>query len=711
MAVEVGDAVYRFLGDTTSIDRAFAHIDDGVEKLPPVPPEVPESIKLTGRELREARGEARLLGEEIGVRLPRHVSNFLAEVPGVGKLLSAAFSATAITFLAKGLADVTSKVTDFVSNNLIYTQAMKDSNEATVEANKVLIELAENYNKAKEGIEKFGAAGTDSMRLQLQANQDQLANLKNNLIVGEQHNQQQRAVTHEYISQTGWLSKSYDWVHALVTGGRTQIDTIKAQTTAIQNNVLEDAARIKALNEQNALLDKQLETSHKIEAIKGGGEVQSADAKLRAAQKQAEVAEDNNTASARKNIAEQLEDQLYRIKYSGMQKQLAVLKENDENTKDEQAKLLNTMRVAADNQASVVLDRLVKSKDELQKTLQDIAKTVQTQLPDIQIVTPIAVANMLKGIDTAHQLGITLRQDLVAAYVAAKKAQDDFMASGIQDGVAQAAIAANIEKARKALDDYGTTEDKFKAKSHGLWNEFRQDTKEGATAMDQVKQLGVTAFDDLSRGLEQAISSAILAQGSFAQALEKATASALASIAAQAAVKALFYAAEGTAAAFTDPPASAAYFTASGEMAAVALVAGAAGHLLAGVGSSGSTNTQQSSNSGSNTTGQAGRSGGNTVGVQHFADGGYITGPTLAMIGEQNRKEAVLPLEDPRAMREVGKAVGAAGGGGGLHVHFHAPVVGASDVSKLTAQISKRVNRGQANLQSSNTLRITKRSA
>ena len=87
---------------------------------------------------------------------------------------------------------------------------MKDSNTATVETNKLLLEMADGYNKAKEGIEKFGATGTDAMRLQLQANKEQLATLDKNIVAGEQINQANRGLTHEYLKQNGYLSIGYD---------------------------------------------------------------------------------------------------------------------------------------------------------------------------------------------------------------------------------------------------------------------------------------------------------------------------------------------------------------------------------------------------------------------------------------------------------------------------------------------------------------------
>lgn len=53
--------------------------------------------------------------------------------------------------------------------------------------------------------------------------------------------------------------------------------------------------------------------------------------------------------------------------------------------------------------------------------------------------------------------------------------------------------------------------------------------------------------------------------------------------------------------------------------------------------------------------------------IPQLAKGGVTTGHTLAEIGEKGRTEAVLPLEDPRAMQRVGSAIASAGGtsGGG----------------------------------------------
>jgi hypothetical protein len=712
MAIEVGDAVFTFLGDSSNLDTKFSEVGPNAEKaFAPAAAAAEDASERMQYSMSAARGEVRLLGEEIGVRLPRHVGNFLAELPGVGPALSAAFSATAVLFLAQALVQITGKVTDLIASHFIYTQAMKDSNSSLVETNKLLLEQSANYNKAKEALDRFGAGGSDALRLQLAALQDQLSTQKQLLALAPAQLAQEEQKKAQYQQQGGVVHQTWDVVRSWISGTKNQYELNKANVEVAQDHLRVTTATAKALQEQEALLTKQLETEHALEAIRQGGEANSAAARLKAAKAESEVAEDSETAAKRAKIAQQLEDTLYQIKRDGGLKQLAILRENNDNTKDAQLKLLTQLKAEADAQLTIVVERMTKQKDEIFKFLQDVSLAGRDfKLPPI--IDGANLNNFQLGRDAAHNLGITLKEDLVKAFEAAKRAQDDFMKSGLQDGVAQTAIANDILKAKAALDAYGSSVDKFKAKSHGLWNEFRTDTKEGATAMDQVKQLGVTAFDSLSKGLESAIASALLAQGSFTKALEKATASALASLASQALVKSLFYTAEGFAAlAGYEESSASEYFTAAAEMAAVGAAAGLAAHAMSGGGGGSSKSIYQNNSGGSNTS-SAGGGGTSVVGVQHFAEGGLITAPTLAMIGEQSRTEAVLPLEDPSAMGAIGKSISEAGGGGGIHIHMpHGSIISADTMQKFVSKMNKMVERGQLNVKASSSLRVNKRSA
>jgi hypothetical protein len=62
---------------------------------------------------REASGSLELLGDELGVRLPRHLRTFVAQLPGVASALSAAFSGIAVIGLANIVLETGEKIADF----------------------------------------------------------------------------------------------------------------------------------------------------------------------------------------------------------------------------------------------------------------------------------------------------------------------------------------------------------------------------------------------------------------------------------------------------------------------------------------------------------------------------------------------------------------------------------------------------------------------
>ncbi len=63
-------------------------------------------------DIHEAQGSIAVLGEEIGVHLPRHVQRFVAAIPGIAPALSAAFSAVAIISIGKAIFEVGDKIYD-----------------------------------------------------------------------------------------------------------------------------------------------------------------------------------------------------------------------------------------------------------------------------------------------------------------------------------------------------------------------------------------------------------------------------------------------------------------------------------------------------------------------------------------------------------------------------------------------------------------------
>src|SRR5580692_994350 len=68
----------------------------------------------TRAEAAEAKGAIALLGDEIGLRLPRHLRSFVAELPGVASAMSAAFNTIAIVGLISIVVEAGKKVYEFV---------------------------------------------------------------------------------------------------------------------------------------------------------------------------------------------------------------------------------------------------------------------------------------------------------------------------------------------------------------------------------------------------------------------------------------------------------------------------------------------------------------------------------------------------------------------------------------------------------------------
>jgi hypothetical protein len=694
MAISAGDAVLKFLGDTTNVDAAFASLgpktkaavapateamgdlgdaaeDAGktINKIPPVPPDVPESARMTARAMREARGEVGLIGEEIGIRLPRHVRNFVAELPGVGSALSAAFSATAVLFLVKALAEGAEKLSAWAGGAFIFTKAMKEQYDLLVTENHEIAKQSELFNKAQSSLQALTDLRTPYEKLQ-----DVL--------------KQQNAE----LDRLAFKQSEY------------------ARTTAG-----EDQARARALQEQIQLTEAQIVTQALADKDKNNAdrlkELQQ-EIELRKRLAETEVTSAQVVNGLNKENADEVR---YLISLKALQALASAESKFGKDSENKVRELNATIEELQAQHALKTTEELSNEKQQTLKLLGDMQKSI-VEAGGVQIVQPKNMQELLRFREEAKELGITLGVDLVAKINLAKKALEDYTSLGGKDSNMIVVLKEKIQQLEKEYDNLGKVQDKEKLKSETTWAGFVQDIKKGISASHELAVDTQGAFNSLSSGLQNAFQMAISGQQGYGKALEEATAKALQSLAAQAAVKALFYTAEGFAElAFGVTSSSAAeLFEAAGIMAAVAGAAGVAGHALGGGGSSNSS-AQQNYAGSSNTQGSGQRGG---TSVRGFAEGGLISAPTLAMIAENpGTTEAILPLDDDKAMARIGATVarhvaaaGGGGGGGDIHVHV-AGMISPDNLTKVVAQINRRVGRGQTTLKASSSLRINKRSA
>lgn len=105
------------IGARVTLTNLKAGMDDMVATTQASTQKVSQSFKEMATEtefsMHEAKGSMALLSEEIGVKIPRHLRGFIAEMPGVGAALSSAFSAIAIVALLEVLNRVVEKFVEW----------------------------------------------------------------------------------------------------------------------------------------------------------------------------------------------------------------------------------------------------------------------------------------------------------------------------------------------------------------------------------------------------------------------------------------------------------------------------------------------------------------------------------------------------------------------------------------------------------------------
>jgi hypothetical protein len=473
-------------------------------------------------------------------------------------------------------------------------------------------------------------------------------------------------------------------------------------------------------------------------------------------------------------IQQKAADDEYQLKLRVLQEQLAVAQAGGKATEAQAVQIASQIEALQFSHQAKLVEIANKGMDALRKAMSQPVPFINEVPAGVQQVENEVTQALDKAEQAAQGLGITLRGDLNSAL---QKAYDNYsnLDDALKKGViseadakngyialvraeldfAQAtnASTADVAKLQKQLDQLlgreTTNVDKFGKHWHATFSQMRADMKGGVSGLQELESFGVAAFDSLSASVESAVAAAIMGQESFGEAMKKATAQALASLAAQALVKALFYTAEGFAAlASLDFSGAAQFFEAAGIMGAVGAAAAVAGHALAGSSSGNSTSSSggvAAPGAGSPISTSNGPSGGQNV--THVGTGGIATGRTLAMIGDDasgtsDATEAILPLTDKRAMQSIAdailpgfqKAIGpgllsagtvrAAGSGfvpasssrsdsHVYHVDNSVNVQGIISDDKLDSVMNKmtrRVSTGRAKLLASNSIRVTRRS-
>jgi hypothetical protein len=416
MAQSVGDATLTFLGDTTNLDQACARlpgqVDESMSAAADSVGQVGDALKDVSYELdytaananyaggeiqeamhkaststAEARGEVALLGEMFGVHLPRHVRGFVAELPGVGEALNAAFAATAVFFLLEALVQGTEKLSNFIGSTLIYTDSAKAAASAQIALNDLFIKDAAAINAADEALKSYGLTSVQKTQ---KAIAEHSKSLVDNSAKIEENKRQIAALAEEQTASAAAASKAASAVEGGLDVMADSSSLAKDNTQAIQalNNANDELAkRMKATTEEMKVLNLQLRDGEdaarktsiaqnaayseaQISAVKTVG---SAVLDLQRAQAIALVTLAKSTAGTRLLVDQQFAEQQYQLELSTAEKQIAA-KRQAENAvyQIELANLTNRMNVqktlgkdgaAAVAATQVQIEELTKTHD------------------------------------------------------------------------------------------------------------------------------------------------------------------------------------------------------------------------------------------------------------------------------------------------------------------------------------------------------------
>ena len=132
MSRQVGSAHVEFSART-------AKVVTGMEEAKRATRQAAREMKA---DINEAKASIALLGEEVGVKLPRHLRSFVAELPGVASAMAAAFNGAAILGLGMIAVEQAKKVYEFVHS---------------------LQEMGEKTNEEFAKLHKSTAATTDDL--------------------------------------------------------------------------------------------------------------------------------------------------------------------------------------------------------------------------------------------------------------------------------------------------------------------------------------------------------------------------------------------------------------------------------------------------------------------------------------------------------------------------------------------------------------------
>lgn len=747
--INIGDGVLTLLGDSSQLDATLNKVNaEAPVKLKPVEAQVEnlanawrdtarqeviageravvagaqmsEAAREAAFNMREAKAEIALAGEELGVKIPRHLRGFLAELPGVGSALNAAFTATAVIMLLQILAEATEKLSEWVAETYIYTEADKKAYEAQVKLNEALAEHNKHIIELKKNYDLIGTSGSERTRVEfdqllhdtIEPLQKALNYAKDTVFLYERYNQGTREASEAAKLEIVGLQKALDdaWQQGSNLQKQYNIETLNE---TVQHSLAVVAAHQK-MQEQVIAVDT---AGHKLLLAQG------------------KITFTEQLANERENA-----EKLYQLKVQSLRNEIAALSADPKRNLNTIVAKNAELRALESQHEAQSLTNYTTYLNAMKKAREQVVDTISAEIPNVVPMTPLmkSIAVLEDAFSSFggrsstmfYQMSMDAEKAFNDIKNSGRASQHDLLVGHMNLLAAQSAYARSVGKAEQAdrLDEQWKKDaaalrvltgelDRSGLRFNHFIDVIRRGEMSSRQTFRRIKDEAENTFDSMAEANAQAVASWILSEESLGIALRKGTAQVLAELAGRAAVYAMFYTAYGFAMLATmqyDKAAQA--FTAAAEFAATAIIAGAAAYAINPRG--------ERDNSGGYSNGEGPEAGSSaatpqqnpvqTTNVQRFAAGGLITSPTLAVLGDSKsggrQTEAAIPLEDPQALAAIAGAIvqymPRQRGGNTIIVEG---LVSPDNLKKVIRQINNEVERNHVTLKASHARRVERK--
>lgn len=771
MSLSVGDATLTFFGDTSQLEQVFAalpvqteaamgkaalgvgvlnfeldataeNVAFAGEKFPSFAGAATEAMAEVEQSTHHARGEMGLLNDisqkTLGINLPRHVRSWIAEMPGISTALTAAFSATAVLFLIEALAKGIETLVEWSEHGEKIKEAWERYDQTIFETS---THMQQEIDKQEQKLVEMTQGPLAALGFALKHMQTTAFETFSQITKGVEV--AVKAMNEASSSLLGVQFNVFKDSGKDLEKFRLELEKVMREATLAspKNPFAPYEAGIELVKEKEreltALIKQRTAASGADASAAVGGlhaERQAVNDMLPLLQQGVRLQKDKDDL-ARMAFAKEAAKEEFKLvqeldkAHKELNKELE--KGADEVSKHLSLQLTNQLR-AEEKVSSEKLQRLkqveegaiaaidgeMKAREIATERAADLLRfqydrgriTQQQYVTSITQLYQQEVQALIQMLNRKQQLVILEAQNEAAQRGRIMTVEEAKELKGFIDLENQKRQV--IDKSLKTIENDIEKATTHARKARPTWDKFFDDIISGSLKSGAaLKTLGAITAEAIG----QSVAAAVSGSQSFGEAMNQMLKSVLAMLAGKAVVKVLEELAEGFSALanpFTASQAPA-HFHAAAMWGAVAGAASAAGSALSGGGghggSGGGTGPQIDHTNPNTNPGGTPEQGKN---VPHLAGGGLITAPTLAMIGEGGRHEAVIPLNDSSVMNAIGEALArhSAGGRGGDTFYFQPKGMVSSDtLGKIAKKLSRQVQTGRARLVASNSFKNTRR--